>query len=198
MLSDQETPNPEEKEETIESLFDEVVRELSEALPPSPDEEGIEMESDEIVIPSTTEEAEKDILDLLLDESMYTYQANIKAKKGQKLTKCEKDALHYEDVEKNWKPLGLVGLVQSESCLCGSNHSTFIGWYGILQHKNDISAKRIHKVDSITDPISYHTVPSRRHTIHLNVCVCGNCLDLDEASTTESLSWGLLTLKQEK
>jgi hypothetical protein len=126
---------------------------------------------------------------------MYAYQAAIKAKKGQRLSGAEKDVLHYQDVEKNWLPIGLVGLVSKENCRCGSSHSVFVGWYGILQHRNDISAKRICRITSAVDPINYLNAPSASYTMEKSVSVCGNCLSMDEASPDQILQWGLITLK---
>lgn len=139
--------------------------------------------------------ADDNLLDSLLSESMLAYQANIKAKKGQRLTKTEALVLETNNLERDWKVLGLVGLVESQTCLCGASHSTFIGWYGILQHRNDYSAKRIYRVESMLEPISFLSAPTRQHTITKAVDVCGKCLNFPEATEEEASAWGLATLK---
>jgi hypothetical protein len=140
-----------------------------------------------------------DIFDSLLDESMYAYQANIKMRKGQRLTKCEKTVLESQDVERNWLPLGLVALTLVEECTCGKANHTFTGWYAILQHRSDSTVKRISKVDGVFEPFNIITAPLVQHTVHKQVTLCGACLvdllDLPSATTEQVAAWGLQVLK---
>lgn len=152
-----------------------------------PDDEGEEE--------TTEEKPSSDILDDLLAESMQAYQAGVKAKKGQRLTKAEKAVVQYQEAERNWTAVSLVGLVQKETCRCGHIHTTFIGWYGVLQHKNDCTVRRLTKVSSVLDPISYLTVPTTKYTVFKQVDVCGCCLDFPDAEPEQALEWGLHLLK---
>lgn len=191
---------------TIEQLLAETAAELG-ILPGEDtdeadsidDPEQLEAEAAGLAEASAPDAPAFDVFDALLNESMYAYQANIKARKGQRLTGREREVLHYEDVERNWERLGIVAQIENRVCSgCGSSHPILVGWYIILQHRNDPTAKRLCRIDQWDAEAKANllSLPIRRNTTTLGVEVCGLCVPVDQpASSEEVLAWGLATLE---